>query len=530
MLLYHDFILENLSSDLSVFLSQKPIISIMMQFMKDTYGITEPSLNNLKKHLTYHYLDTLEKNEKRAAWDFFAVILNIDNDHEALCNYIVQRFEAFRVIIYNVSEKKQLTPIYTIKKKPYYTEDEEVDDEALIRAIQSGDIIFRDLTQNFKCLYSNGVKYSVALPIVDIERVELDTKYKRRKTDATLKAKKTPTRIIYFDTKRFISPIPFFAKFQFSGLQEVVSLYNHYTLIKRNALLCPASGTYNFYYWHLLLTKALAEEHAAEEKSLIIIIDVLNFKDICAIYGSDTDKRFIKYFSTALEHIVRKDDMIGKHSRHSFIVNMLINADTKPDDVLARVKRTVEEYDFPELTVQVKIALGGAQYPEHGMSSAALIENAETALIEAKKIPSRALIWNKNMKRTAMSAPLPVSVDKMYLQSTAVLELINMTIVDHKELCTAVAEALLRSINFSSLYVTIDDAELKFGDTLWIDSIIASHKDGLYFYQDEHYIVQFFDDTIHLMLLSEKEITVDDYYILKSIYELMKLKLLEFNR
>ncbi len=530
MLLYHDFIASNLSEPFTRFLTKKPILRDTLNYIKDTYSLPVPTLDALRSSINHTYLENSDKFDKKTPWDFIAVVLNIDNDYESLCNYIIQRFEAFRVIIFNVSAKKQLTPVFTIKKKPYYADDEEVDDEALARAIQSGDIVFRDLTQNFTCLYTNGVKYSVAMPIIDIERVEIDTKLKRRKSDVSQKMKKVPSKIIYFDTKRFISPIPFYSRFQFSGLQEVLSLYNHYSLIKRNALLCPTSGIYNFYYWHLLLTKLLAEEHAPDEISLIVIIDVLNYKDICAIYGSDTDRRFIKYFTSALEHIVRKDDMIGKHSRHSFIVNLLLNTDAKPEDVMARIKHTVEEYDFPELTVQVKIALGGALYPEHGMSSSALIENTETALLEAKKTDSRCMLWNKNMKRVVMNSPLPVSVDKMYLQSTAVLELINMTIVNHFELCSAVAEALMRSINFSSLYVKVAEQEIKFGDTLWIDSIIASHKDGLYFYQDEHYIVQFFDDTMHLLLLSEKEITIDDYYILKSIYELMKMKLLEFNR
>ncbi len=525
MLLYQDFIKSNITEEHAQLLTAKPHNLKAANFLSKIFSLPEPTLTALKRSLSQYYLEKIYQTGPKQSWEFIGMILNFENDHESLCNYIVQRFEAFRVVIYGITTKHQLNQLFSMKKKPYYSENEEIDEDVVNRALQTGDIVFRDLTENFTCLYTNAIKYSVAIPIIDIERVEMETQYKRRRSDNLNKNRKFPSKILYFDTKRFISPIPFYAHIHFSGLQEIISLYNHYSLIKRNALLCQSSGVYNFYYWHLLLAKTLAEEQIEHEASLIVIVEILNYREIVSVYGSDIDKQFLKQLASVLEGIVRKDDMIGKHSRHSFIMNLVIPKGTNPEDILKRIKKAIDEHDFTALTFHVKTAIGGSLFPDQGVSTAALIENAETALNEARKESGHCLIWDKNMKRIANSSPLPISIDKLYTQSSSVFGLINNSVQQAEALRDAATDVLTECLPFSGLYVKIKNSDIKIGDSLLIDNVLATNKDGLFYYQDSHYIVQFGDDNSHIILISEREITLDDYYILKSIYEVVKMKI-----
>lgn len=122
-----------------------------------------------------------------------------------------------------------------------------------------------------------------------------------------------------------------------------------------------------------------------DEKSLVLLLDLDNFKQINDCFGHIEGDRLLVETAEKLEKFCRSTDKVGRLGGDEFIVFLRSVSEKDIDPLVSRLlKRVQKTYTQLDVAVEITASIGIAYYPEDGKTFADLYHCADIALYDAK--------------------------------------------------------------------------------------------------------------------------------------------------
>ena len=143
------------------------------------------------------------------------------------------------------------------------------------------------------------------------------------------------------------------------------------------------------------LVNAIAAARGARQRLALITLDIDRFKDINNTLGHDVGDQLLKQMAGRLRRIANRPDMVAREGGDEFAV-LMPQADHEQAQALARRILGAMEQSFeivavdtaPPQSFMLDVTIGIAIYPEHGKDASALIQHADVAMYQAKRLNS----------------------------------------------------------------------------------------------------------------------------------------------
>jgi diguanylate cyclase len=135
----------------------------------------------------------------------------------------------------------------------------------------------------------------------------------------------------------------------------------------------------------------------------LLYIDIDHFKHINDQFGHANGDIVLQEVSRILRQTARSHDIVTRRGGEEFTILLTDCNMTHATSAAERVRRMVEEHVFqlsPQLTVQITVSIGVSSFPETASEEKVLLEQADSALYEAKR---------DGRNRIACSKILPIS-------------------------------------------------------------------------------------------------------------------------
>lgn len=148
------------------------------------------------------------------------------------------------------------------------------------------------------------------------------------------------------------------------------------------------TGLYNHRYFQEQMRKNIANSKRYENKFSLILIDIDFFKKFNDTYGHQAGDAVLKKVAKMMKKNVRSSDLVARYGGEEMAI-ILTNTGFEEAVITAnKICKAVAEKPFrltDKLEVNVTISLGVSTYPDHGATSADMIEVADKGLYDAKR-------------------------------------------------------------------------------------------------------------------------------------------------
>ncbi|HET7651290.1 MAG TPA: diguanylate cyclase, partial [Gammaproteobacteria bacterium] len=130
----------------------------------------------------------------------------------------------------------------------------------------------------------------------------------------------------------------------------------------------------------------------------IFLLDADHFKQINDSYGHETGDQVLRLLASICRQNLRQLDVIGRYGGEEFVVFLPETSMAKAMEVAERLRAGVEEIslDGPGGTIKVTVSIGVATATSQTDSIAALINDADRALYEAKRGGRNRVVLSRN--------------------------------------------------------------------------------------------------------------------------------------
>ncbi len=159
---------------------------------------------------------------------------------------------------------------------------------------------------------------------------------------------------------------------------------------KALAITDGLTGIYNHRYFYELLERELVRTQRYPQSVSLLMIDIDDFKSYNDARGHLAGDEILRKVALVLSRAVRQVDIVARYGGEEFGI-ILPQADKEGASTLARRLRGIMEktkFEGEEVLPRghLTISLGVATYPEDAKSREELIQRADEALYEAKRL------------------------------------------------------------------------------------------------------------------------------------------------
>ena len=129
------------------------------------------------------------------------------------------------------------------------------------------------------------------------------------------------------------------------------------------------------------------EAATEERRGVVALIDLDRFKDINDTLGHPAGDQLLCQVGTRLAHCVRDETLVARLGGDEFA---LLSDVSSADDAAAPALAALEEpFEVGGIDVHVEASVGVARFPDHGADPHTLLQHAEAAMYEAKRVHVR---------------------------------------------------------------------------------------------------------------------------------------------
>ncbi|MCC6913449.1 MAG: EAL domain-containing protein [Rhodospirillaceae bacterium] len=187
--------------------------------------------------------------------------------------------------------------------------------------------------------------------------------------------------------------------------------------------------------------------HNAHSDFSVFLLQLGRFSEINSTLGHDTGEQLIRKVGKSLKQIIPEPNAVARHANNMFA--MVLDSDNSASvsqtahRVLALFDNAISVAGF---NIDVTATLGEARYPEHGTSARTLMQHADTAIFEAKRLGRPYSAYDSELdphkpERLSMMSELRAGLDEGQFQ------LYFQPKVDLSSDTVNAAEALIRWIH-----------------------------------------------------------------------------------
>ncbi|MDC0611460.1 GGDEF domain-containing protein [Vibrio sp.] len=138
-----------------------------------------------------------------------------------------------------------------------------------------------------------------------------------------------------------------------------------------------------------LLSNVVEENH----QLAVLFVDIDEFKAINDTYGHDAGDEVIRVVATRLLEQCRHCNCVGRLGGDEFVACVDLNEvdGVFEQKLMALKSRLEQDVLFEDISIEVRVSIGIALYPEHGQSIEELIKIADKSMYSEKKLIRNAL-------------------------------------------------------------------------------------------------------------------------------------------
>jgi diguanylate cyclase (GGDEF)-like protein len=158
--------------------------------------------------------------------------------------------------------------------------------------------------------------------------------------------------------------------------------------LRKFAFYDPLTNLPNRSQFMNIMQQVLGRSETTGTKLAIIFLDVDNFKRINDTLGHSIGDELLQQVANRLVRSVGTSEMVARFGGDEFVILL---EDTQNQENLKNLINMICESFLPSFIFQgqriyVKVSMGIAIYPEHGTSGEELLQNADTAMYQAKEL------------------------------------------------------------------------------------------------------------------------------------------------
>jgi len=180
----------------------------------------------------------------------------------------------------------------------------------------------------------------------------------------------------------------------FNALLEEMQAWQNHLQSENESLAHQAShdsltGLPNRAFFEGRLIRALRSAAKANERVAVLFLDSDRFKDINDNYGHAAGDAVLVAVATRVRAQLREDDLVARLGGDEFAI--LLSSLHKVEDAQRIADKIIASMDVPipvpgDTQVLTSLSIGIAIYPDHGATPGALLNAADTAMYQAKRL------------------------------------------------------------------------------------------------------------------------------------------------
>ena len=136
------------------------------------------------------------------------------------------------------------------------------------------------------------------------------------------------------------------------------------------------------------LGQAMRSRANKDKLVFALFVDIAHFKDINETFGHETGDQLLAIIAKRIRHAVRESDTVARLSGDEFLIILENAAKAKAAEVVAKnvIGSISEPLNFEGRELLIASNVGIAAYPSDGDDPSMLIQNADAAMYEARKM------------------------------------------------------------------------------------------------------------------------------------------------
>ena len=195
-----------------------------------------------------------------------------------------------------------------------------------------------------------------------------------------------------------------------SGAATALSNLRLLESTKEQANVDELTGLYNRRFLEEYARKLIAMARRKEQPLGVIMMDLDHFKEFNDVYGHETGDRILRHFARTATRAIRETNLSARYGGEEFVVMLPETGQQSCMFVAERIRQAVERMTIPSGTEkplpQVTVSLGIAIYPDHGQTLEDILQAADRALYESKRVGrNRTTLYIPQEEEPASEAP-----------------------------------------------------------------------------------------------------------------------------
>jgi diguanylate cyclase (GGDEF)-like protein len=155
--------------------------------------------------------------------------------------------------------------------------------------------------------------------------------------------------------------------------------------VKQLAYLDGLTGIFNRRFFELRIQEELERARRYGTGMAIVMADIDQFKRLNDEFGHLLGDEVLRQVSSLFHQNLRKIDVVCRYGGEEFGIILSQTSAQHALSVAEKLRRTVENWQFPGVPRSVTISAGVASFPDHGIGRDDLVRAADTGLYSAKQ-------------------------------------------------------------------------------------------------------------------------------------------------
>jgi diguanylate cyclase (GGDEF)-like protein len=146
------------------------------------------------------------------------------------------------------------------------------------------------------------------------------------------------------------------------------------------------TGVYNHRFLHEHLDELISKSTHRQSEFAVLFIDIDHFKRFNDLWGHSLGDLILRDVAHLIENEVRRGDVVARYGGEEFVAVLADTSLAGGRVVAGRIRQKIARSPLALGSFPVTVSIGVTVFPTDGTSGAALIERADSAMYQAKRL------------------------------------------------------------------------------------------------------------------------------------------------